>query len=100
MTFDVAGEGPEVSSFVEAVCSLYDDFDLQGFLAAHLSKLGQQEEIVAALDRLERDIDAIDDKLPDRTIVALPEWNRVVEDAHEARRLLQDVATSTPGPTP
>ncbi|GAB3833364.1 hypothetical protein [Hymenobacter jeollabukensis] len=83
------GTGPEISSFVETYCTLYDDNAFAAFLAQQawpqtgLAPAVRQEMIL--LDQLLR---AYQEPGSDAEILADPRWREV---AHQAQRVLQAI---------
>jgi len=83
------GQSPnEVSSFEEAVCQLYDDYDLKGFLATRLENIENAAEIREIFESLETSIGAVDESLDPRVLIESPEMNSVRDVARRALGLL------------
>lgn len=81
----VRGEGPEVDSSTEAVCRLWDDYDLPGFLSDGRRKHWLSNEQLAALRAFEAALGgylACDgDQGDDAARIASPEWQELRERA-------------------
>jgi hypothetical protein len=86
----VRAEGPEADSSAEAICRLYDDFDLAGFLAQDRQRRWLAADEHAALQAFETALgDYIatdDDATSDATRVTTPEWHALCKFA---RRTLE-----------
>jgi len=83
------GAGPEMSSFVETCCTLYDDNGFDTFLAqpewaqTGLKNAVRQEMVL--LDQLFR---AYQEPGSDAEILADPKWQEVVQ---QAQRVIQEI---------
>ena len=90
----VRAEGPEVDSSAEAICRLYDDFDLAGFLAEdrqqHWLSADEHAALQAFAAALSDSIATDDEETSDATRVATPEWHALRK---LARRTLELVET-------
>ena len=92
----INGEGPEVSSYSEALCSLFDDAQIERFLDGYAMTLGFSKGMLERLGSFIRVLDEFDKKLRagctnkglspnmrDADIVALPGWKAVTSSAAE-----------------
>jgi hypothetical protein len=77
-----------VSSFIEVVNRMYDDYDVDGFLRTVGPSLRNPSEVTSALKTLETALDSIDNNASDSTIIALPEWPLICALAERAKHLL------------
>jgi hypothetical protein len=78
------GDGPEVDSSTEAVCRLFDDYDLPGFLSEGRKKHWLSNEQLAALQAFERAVNGYlvrDDRSEDAARIASPEWQELRQRA-------------------
>ena len=82
----------EVSSFVEAVCHLYDDYDLRGFLSTQLEDRKNKSEILQAFGELRKAVDAVNESWREAEIVESPEMEVVRKLASQALALLDENA--------
>jgi hypothetical protein len=84
----VRGEGPEVSSYVEVTCQLFDDTGLGDLLdagsAPQILGLAATEELL----RLSQLVDAVPSGIDDESLLRLPTWWEIVQTARKARGLL------------
>jgi hypothetical protein len=80
----VRGEGPEVSSYVEAVETL-DDYRIEHFANDDALKYGFSKDMVEKLRLFTRTAEAFNENLTptlnDADIIALPEWQAVMTAA-------------------
>ena len=95
----VRGEGPEVSSYVEVVCQLFDDTGLGDLLEGGSASAVMGLEVTAELLRLQQLIDAIPSGVDAQSLLRLPTWKKIVEVAGSARRLLASSTPCTSGST-
>lgn len=84
----VRGEGPEVSSYTEVVCQLFDDTALGDLLSSRLDEPVLSEELDSILLALSKIFDEIDYKLDIQDILMHPEWNKVKRLSSKALKLL------------
>jgi hypothetical protein len=83
------GAGPEMSSFVETYCTLYDDDGFDTFLAqpawaqTELSDAVRQEMI-----RLDQLFQSYQEPGSDTEILADPKWRKVVQQAQQVLRTM------------
>jgi hypothetical protein len=79
--------------FLEAYERLYDDYDLPGFEVAHLRLLQNHVAIHAELSALRLELEPIDPRQPEESIIESPRWPAVLEHAQGAYALLADSVT-------
>ena len=85
------GKRPNVvSSFVESVCQLYDDYDLRGYLATQLEDRENKSEILQAFGELRKAVDAVNESWREAEIVESPEMEVVRKLASQALALLDE----------
>ena len=72
------GEGPEVSSFVEVVCQLFDDTGIGDELNEKTDGFVTSEELDPILRELGALIDSIDYRVPVIEILKHPNWQKVL----------------------
>ena len=76
------GEDPHhISSYVELMCSLFDDNRLEEFAGVEAAQEGFSVEFVGALRQLTAMLNGYEEKATSREILEDPEWLRVVEQA-------------------
>jgi hypothetical protein len=96
----VRGAGPEVDSMTEAVSRFFDDYDVDGFLAASargsILSAGQQASLTTLRDAL----DAFHKRgrINDRSAIRQPEWREIQELAAEALSALSNSMSGQPEP--
>lgn len=84
----VRGEGPEVSSFVEVACQLFDDTGLGDLLDGGSAPVVLGLEATEVLLRLRQLVDAVPQGVDDESLLRLPTWGEIVQTASKARGLL------------
>lgn len=84
----VRGQGPEVSSYVEVVCQLFDDTGLGDLLDDGAAEAAFGSEAVGELLRLRQLVDSIPSGVDAASLVRLPAWEETVRVAGRARRVL------------
>ena len=84
----VRGEGPEVSSYTEVVCQLFDDTALRDLLEAKKEKPLLSDELDSILLDLSKVVDSIDYRMDVNDILNHPEWPNVRRLASEALRMI------------
>lgn len=89
----VRRQGPETDSSTEAICRLFDDYDLEGFLAECARKRRLSEDQLEALSTFaaaaERFVRHDDGRIDDAARIANPEWQEL---RALARRTLEPFA--------
>lgn len=85
----VAGEGPDVSSFSEAVSQAFDDTGLSDVLDKDGLDLHVGADAVAALRELGTAISRVDQSLPPAALIDHPAMQRVRAAAQRALQLLK-----------
>jgi hypothetical protein len=83
----VNGEGPEVDSYVEAMCHLFDDNSFDEFLATAAAERHLRTDQVAALNDFRIALEAFDkanSDMTDASIVVHPRWPNVCRYADVA----------------
>ena len=86
----VRGEGPEVSSYVEAVCQLYDDSGLTELLQDK-SKPVISLQVDNILRELSSELDGIDSQMSAKDILEHPRWPKIRELADQAWQLMNSL---------
>lgn len=84
----VRGEGPEVSSYVEVVCQLFDDTGLGDILESGLGSDVFGNEAGSELMRLRTLIDGLPQGLDAPSLLRHPIWKEVVGTAGRAADLV------------
>ena len=84
----VRGEGPEVSSYVEVVCRLFDDTALGDVLDGGSAPVVLGLEATEELLRLRQLVDAVPSDMDAESLLRLPTWGEIVQTASRARGLL------------
>lgn len=77
----VRGEGPEVSSFTEAICRLFDDYNFDDFLDEHWHNFGFSSQLYPMLDELRNRLNEYEEKETDAEIVRDERWDEIREFA-------------------
>jgi hypothetical protein len=81
----INGEGPEVSSYYESLCSLFDDSHVMSSDNGDALALGCSEEMCSKLGGFVATLDNFDEGLQrpmrDSEIFALPAWQAVISSA-------------------
>jgi hypothetical protein len=80
----------EVSSFVEAVCRLYDDYGLRRLVASLDNRDGSWSELIETFRLLDEAIDRVDDQVLDEVLIELPECALIRQLAARARVQLKE----------
>jgi hypothetical protein len=84
----VRGEGPEVSSYVEVACQLFDDTGLGDLLEHGTADAVIGSEAVGELLRLWQLVDSIPSGVDAASLARLPAWKEIVRVAGRAHSLL------------
>jgi hypothetical protein len=94
------GAGPEVDSMTEAICRFFDDYDVDGFLAASARGSILSAHQQASLRALRDALDAFlkQDKADDRRAIRHPKWREIQELAATALRALSNGVSGQPEP--
>lgn len=75
------GIGNEISSFTEAICGLFDDYDLDGFLDKYSSDEYLSESKIKMLilfrDKLNQYLLSKDQNLSTENLLADPRWHEI-----------------------
>ena len=83
------GAGPEMSSFVETYCTLYDDNGFETFLAQpSWEHTGLDAAVWQEMTLLDKLLQAYHEPGSDAEILADPKWEKVVQ---QAQRVLQTI---------
>lgn len=82
------GEGPEVSSYVEVVCQLFDDTGIGDQLSELEDGEILSQELDSALRELSILLDSIDYKAGVESILSHPKWPKTVKLASNALILI------------
>lgn len=83
------GAGPEVSSFVETYCTLYDDNEFDAFLAQSAwEQTGLNEVVRQEMRRLDQLFQAYQEPGSDAEILADPKWQEVAQQAQQVLRTI------------
>lgn len=81
----IDGSGPEVSSYSEALCDLFDGYRIEEFANGKARNLGFSEDAATGLSDLVHVVDSFDEELPrglsDAEIVRREGWSAVVAAA-------------------
>jgi len=85
----IRGEGPEVSSYVEVVCQLFDDTGIGDELSKMEDGIVLSEDLDPVFWELRELIDSIDYREGVENILNLPKWPKVIELASRALKLLE-----------
>lgn len=82
------GEGPEVSSYVEVVCQLFDDTGIGDIINEPEEGVVVSEALDPILRELSDIFDSLDYKIGTERILNHPKWLRVIEIASQAVKIL------------
>ena len=82
----IRGEGPEVSSFVETVCELFDDSGLG--TALEKGTCVYDEDIDSKLNKLSEMLDDIDTQEDIKRVVTSKKWTRIIKLSGELRTMI------------
>lgn len=86
------GEGPENSSYTEAVCQLFDDTGIGDELCEkQQNRYVLSKDIDPVLRELSDHLDLIGDRMDVSEILCHPRWTKVCECASHALELLQKI---------
>lgn len=69
------------SSYVELMCSLFDDFNFDNFIDNTASKIGLSDTVIFHLDKLRKLLNNYEEKESDEEIINDPEWKKIIEQA-------------------
>ena len=83
------GEGPEVSSYVEVVCQLFDDTGIGDELSEMEHGIVLSEDLDPVFRELRELFDSIDYRVGVANILNHPKWPKVAELASRALKLLE-----------
>jgi len=70
-----------MSSYVELMCSLFDDFNFDDFIDNRASKIGLSNSVIFELNKLRELLNNYNEKESDEEIINDPEWKKIVEQA-------------------
>ncbi len=70
-----------ISSYIEVMCSLFDDFQFDVFIDKTAFEIGLSEDVILELNNLRTLLNAYNEKESDEDIINDPEWKKVVEQA-------------------
>jgi len=70
-----------ISSYSELMCSLFDDFSFDDFIANGAIKTGLSNSVIFELNKLRELINNYNEKESDGEIINDPEWKKIVEQA-------------------
>lgn len=70
-----------ISSYIELMCSLFDDFSFDDFIDNRASKIGLSNSVIFELNKLRELLNNYTEKDLDEEIIDDPEWGNVVEQA-------------------
>lgn len=70
-----------ISSYVELMCSLFDDFNFDVFIKKTAYECGLSESTIIELNKLRDLLDNYNEKNSDEEILNDPEWNKIVNHA-------------------
>lgn len=79
----VRGEGPEVSSWTEAMCKLFDDYHFDDFLDKDWQQFGLSSQLHESLDCLRIQLNEYEEKETDAEIVSDSKWQKNMNIAKE-----------------
>ncbi|RSK38432.1 SCO4402 family protein [Hymenobacter perfusus] len=89
------GAGPEMSSFVETYCTLYDDNNFDGFLAQPAwEETGLNDAVRQEMVRLDQLFQAYQEPGSDAEILVDPKWQEVTQQAQQVLRTISAEATT------
>lgn len=72
-----------ISSYSELMCSLFDDYDLNGFLDHEAVEHGLSKKLIHELKDLRESLNRYHEEGSDEEIINDPEWETIVEQAKE-----------------
>jgi len=72
-----------ISSYVELMCTLFDDLFFDNFVDKTASEIGLSNSIIVELNKLRSYLNNYDEKYSDEEIINDSEWLKVVEQAKE-----------------
>ena len=72
-----------ISSYVELMCSLFDDFQFDVFIDKTASKAGLSRDVILELDKLRILLNNYNEKESDEEIINDPEWGKIMEQAQK-----------------
>jgi len=75
-----------MSSYVEFMCSLFDDFNFDDFIDNEASKMGLSNSAIFELNKLRHLLNNYDEKESDEDIINDSEWKKVVKQAKKVIR--------------
>ncbi len=84
----VKGEGPEMSSYTEVVCQLFDDTGIGDKLNEKQDEIVLSEELDAILRELSSILDSIDYRMVASDILNHPDWPKVVRLSSRAVEMM------------
>jgi hypothetical protein len=88
------GTGPEMSSFVETYCTLYDDNGFDAFLAQPVwEQTGLDATVRQEMALLDKLFQAYHEPGSDAEILADPKWQEVVQQAQQVLQTIGKGAT-------
>lgn len=70
-----------ISSYSELMCSLFDDYNFDGFIDNRASKIGLSNSVIFELNKLRELLNNYNEKGSDKEIISDPDWKKVVEQA-------------------
>lgn len=70
-----------MSSYVELMCSLFDDFNFDDFIDNRASTIGLSNTAIFELNKLRELLNSYVEKESDEEIINDPEWEKIVEQA-------------------
>ncbi len=88
----LASSGPEVSSFTEAVCGLFDDTGLSDVLESPRRTIVFGPQIDERLDKLRQDIEPVlrlEEQLPPEALIESDKMKSIRRAAHEILSLIE-----------
>lgn len=79
----IKGEGPQVSSWTEVICRLFDDYDFDSFLDEYATQIGISSTLHKHLYQLRDKLNTYQQKETDAEIVVDPEWQQISQFAQD-----------------
>ena len=70
-----------ISSYVEVMCSLFDDFHFDDFVDKTAAEIGLSDDTILELNNLRELLNNYKEKESDEEIINDPEWEKIVEQA-------------------
>lgn len=70
-----------MSSYVELMCSLFDDFNFDDFVDNRASQIGLSNSVIFELNKLRELLNNYNEKDSDEEIINDPEWKKIVEQS-------------------